>query len=175
MKNIVLIGFMGTGKTSTGKLLANRLGRPFIDSDRKIEMETGMAIGELFRIHGEAYFRQREKEVIAKVSRYKNTVIATGGGIVLLPENITRLKMNGVLIALTATVEVILERTGRRNLRPLLDCPEREKIVEKLLHERAELYQRAHFSIDTSNYSPQQVSDSVIDFLRQGGYLRGRS
>jgi shikimate kinase len=174
MKNVVLIGFMGTGKTSTGRLLASRLGRPFIDTDQKIETENNMTISEMFTVHGEQYFRQKEKEMIAKVSRYTCTVIATGGGVVLIPENISRLKSNGVIIALTASLDVILERTARRNTRPLLDRPDREAIVSKMLNERSELYHTANLSIDTSERSPQQVSDMIIAFLREGGHLRGR-
>lgn len=174
MKNVVLIGFMGTGKTSTGRLLASRLGRPFIDTDQKIENENNMTISEMFSVYGEQFFRQKEQDVISKVSRYTCTVIATGGGVVLIPENIARLKSNGVLIALTASLDVILERTSRRNSRPLLDRPDREAIVAKMLQERSGFYNSADLSIDTSEKTPQQVSDMIITFLRQGGYLRGR-
>lgn len=174
MKNVVLIGFMGTGKTSTGRLLASRLGRPFIDTDQKIENESNMTIPEMFKIHGEQYFRQKEKEMVTRVSRYTCAVIATGGGVVLFPENVARLKSNGIVIALTASLDVILERTGRRNSRPLLNRPDREEVVAKLLTERSELYSFADLSIDTSDRTPQQVTDQIITFLRQGGYLRGR-
>ena len=174
MKNIVLIGFMGTGKTSTGRLLAHKLGRTFIDTDQKIELENNLTIAEMFSIHGEQYFRRKESETIAKVSRYTCTVIATGGGVVLRPENIACLKTNGVIIALTASLDVILERTSRRNCRPLLNRPDKESFVGKMLKERADLYTIADLSIDTSNSTPQQVCDHIIAFLRQGGHLRGR-
>lgn len=175
MKNIVLIGFMGTGKTTVGRLLASRLGRPFFDSDKKIEYEYNMNIRDIFELYGEIYFRQKERMIITRLSRYNNAVIATGGGVVLSPENMSNLKRNGVIITLTASVETILERTSRRNTRPLLDdLNQREKIVNELLKERAKLYHNADYSIDTSNKSLQQVSNELMFFLRQGGYLRGR-
>ncbi len=174
MKNIVLIGFMGTGKSTIGRLLARRLGRAFIDSDKRIEQEAGISIREIFENHGEAYFRQKEKAMIAKISRYNHAIIATGGGVVLAPENISRLKRNGVLICLTASLETIMERTGRRNTRPLLENDDREVRVANLLKEREALYTIADYCIDTSHVSPQQVINEIINFLRQGGYLRGR-
>jgi len=176
MKNIVLIGFMGTGKTTIGRLLAGRLKRPFIDTDKRVEYECSLPISEIFSQFGEDYFRQKEKDVILQVSRYHNVIIATGGGVVLSPENMKRLKKNGIIIALTASSETILERTGRRSNRPLLvDVISRQQVVDQLLEERDELYQRADFSIDTTRSSPQHVITEIIFFLRQAGYLPGRS
>ena len=175
MRNIVLIGFMGTGKSCTGRLLAGRLGRPFIDVDHKIEQECGLAIGEIFAKHGEVYFRAREKDVIARVSRHRKAVIATGGGVVLDADNMQRLRAGGVVICLTASVQTILERTGRRNTRPLLARPDREEIVARLLAERAPLYAQADFILDTSNIAPRMAAERIIAFLRQEGHIHGRS
>jgi shikimate kinase len=175
MKNIVLIGFMGTGKTCTGRLLAGRLNRPFIDVDKKIEQETGLAISDIFQLYGEDHFRQIEREVISRVARYTNTVIATGGGVVLKQENMVRLKNTGIIISLTASLETILDRTARRGVRPLLDCEDRAERVAKLLQERASLYMKADYTIDTNCISPQQVTERIIVLLREGGNLRGRS
>ncbi|NLP42183.1 MAG: shikimate kinase [Veillonellaceae bacterium] len=173
MKNVVLIGFMGTGKSSIGRLLACRLRRPFMDTDKKIEREYGMTIPEIFQQFGEVGFRSRESAVVAKLSRYTNAVISTGGGIVLSADNIRRLRANGVIIALSASPQTILERTSRRNNRPLLNQPDREQTIIKLLNERAPLYAVSDFSIDTTNYTPHQVVDRIISFLREGGFLRG--
>lgn len=175
MKNIVLIGFMGTGKTSAGRLLAGRLNRPFIDVDKKIERETGLAISDIFQLYGEDHFRQLEREVISRVARYTNAIIATGGGAVLKQENMVRLKNTGIIISLTASLEAILERTSRRGVRPLLDCEDRAERVARLLKDRASLYMKADYTIDTSYMSPQQVTEKIIALLREGGNLRGRS
>jgi shikimate kinase len=170
MKNVVLIGFMGTGKTCIGRLLAGRLRRPFVDVDKKIERESGMTIPEMFAQHGEAYFRRKEQEVIFRVSRYRNAVISTGGGVVLFPENMNRLRANGIVISLTASVETILERTGRRNTRPLLNHPDRAEMIARLLAERAERYKEADLIISTEHSSPHQTVEKIIAFLRRGGY-----
>lgn len=173
MKNIVLIGFMGTGKTSTGRLLARRLGRPFIDVDERLELMAGQSIRQIFANQGEDFFRRLEQDVVAQVSRYTNTVIATGGGVVERSANVKRLRRNGVLIALTATVDDILVRTAGRNSRPLLQRDDPRAAVENLLARRAPLYAHAEFSVDTSGRTPQQVCDHVIQLLRTGGYLSG--
>lgn len=176
MKNVVLIGFMGTGKTSTGRLLASRLGRPFVDIDRKFELECNMSVAEYFKLHGEMAFRQKEKAIIAKVARYSYSVIATGGGSVLDPDNFNKLKANGIIVSLTASVDTIVERTGRRKgTRPLLDCENPREIVAVLLEQRVSIYQKADFIIDTSILSPHQVAERIISFLRQSGYLKGKS
>lgn len=165
---------MGTGKSCIGRLLANRLRRPFIDTDKRIENDCGISIKEIFEQYGEQAFRFQERVVITKVSRYTNTVIATGGGVVLNPENVDRLKSNGILIALTASLDTILERTGRRNVRPLLDSPDRKQTVARLLGERSAFYNIADYTVDTTNETPHQIVEGIISFLRKGGHLRGR-
>lgn len=175
MRNIVLIGFMGTGKTTIGRLLAKRLGRPFIDSDRKIEEEAGMSIPEIFGRFGEPHFRDLESQVIYRLSLYTSSVIATGGGAVLRPENVRNLQRHGVIIALTAAPDVIIERTCRRGGRPLLEAEDKEQRVRSLLHQRQGAYNFADLTVDTGAKSPQTAVDTIVTFLRQGGYLRGRS
>jgi len=173
MRNVVLIGFMGTGKTSTGKLLANRLGYFFIDTDNKIEIDNKISINDMFAQYGEKYFRAREMETIRKVAEYHNAVISTGGGVVLNEDNMIALRQNGIVITLTASVDVILERTGRRkNTRPLLKEEDRRQIIVDLLENRQALYQRADLILDTSELSPLQVTDEIIKFIRKVDELR---
>ncbi|MBP2631111.1 MAG: Shikimate kinase [Firmicutes bacterium] len=172
MRNIVLIGFMGTGKTSTGKLLANRLGYFFIDTDNKIEIDNKISINDMFAQYGEKYFRNKEAETIHKVAEYHNAVISTGGGVVLNEDNMIALRQNGIIITLKASIDVILERTGRRkNTRPLLKEDGRQIIVD-LLETRDALYQRADLIINTSELSPLQVTDEIIKFIRKVDELR---
>lgn len=167
MRNIVLIGFMGTGKTSTGKLLASRLGYAFIDTDSRIEAINKISISEMFAVHGEKYFREKEAELIKKVSRCHHAVISTGGGVILNPANMVALQKNGIVISLQASVDAILERTSRRNVRPLLEQKDRREIVTMLLNQRLERYRQAKFVIDTTDLSPMQVTDEIIDFIRR--------
>lgn len=174
-RNVALIGFMGTGKTSIGRLLASRLGWSFVDVDHKIRQEAGMPVAEIFAQYGEEGFRLRERETIARVSRYRRAVIATGGGVVLNPDNVARLRQSGVVVCLTASKEVILERTGRRNTRPLLAGPDRAEVVDRLLAERAGLYAAAaDYTIDTSELSPRQTVEKIVAFLRREGHFHGR-
>ncbi len=174
MRNIVLIGFMGTGKTSAGRLLATRLGKAFIDIDRKIESECGASIAELFADKGETFFRDKERDVISRVSRLRNAVIATGGGVVMNEENMLNLRESGVIISLVASISTILERTGRRNSRPLLNRPDRENYTTQLYSQRCELYKKADLIVDTSDISPNQVVDIIVSFLKREGYIHGR-
>lgn len=167
MRNIVLIGFMGTGKTSTGKLLASRLGYSFIDTDSRIEAINKISISAMFAMHGEKYFREKEVELIRKVSRCHHAVISTGGGVILNPANMVALRKNGIIISLQASVDAILERTSRRNARPLLAQEDRRETITTLLKQRLERYEQANFVIDTTDLSPMQVTDEIISFIRR--------
>jgi shikimate kinase len=175
MKNVVLIGFMGTGKTSAGRILANRLGYAFVDVDQKIEAAHKMSIKEMFARHGEDYFRSCEKDMVKKLAARHHVVISTGGGTVKNPENMQELRKNGSIIALTASVDVILERTSRRGTRPVLDRADhgdRRSAVAALLEERRTLYAQADYTVDTSRRSPLQVAEEIQGFLRREGAVR---
>lgn len=175
MKNIVLIGFMGTGKTSTGKILSSKLGCAFVDMDQVIEEKNGISISDMFKKHGEAYFRQKEKELVAELASKKNQVISTGGGTVKDPENVAKFRETGCVVALNASVDAILERTGRRGTRPVLDSADqgdRRKAIEELLESRKGMYSQADTTVDTSELTPLQVADKIINHLKKEGSLR---
>ena len=167
--NVILTGFMGTGKTSLGRLLATKLGRPFVDIDKKIEDEAQLSIPQIFEQYGEAHFRELEKAAVKELSQRRGLVIATGGGTIKDEENIRLLKSSGVMICLTAEPEEIFNRTARRGERPVLDGggDERLATIKKLLAERKQYYARADYQVDTTEWSPIQIVDDICRYLRQ--------
>lgn len=167
-KNIVLIGFMGTGKTAIGKRLANRLGREFVDTDKEIERVTGKTIPQIFAQDGELRFRSEERLVIQKLSRREGMVIATGGGAVLNPDNVADLKRNGILICLAADPEVIYQRVRGKKQRPLLNKKGDLRVqIQELLAKRKPFYQVADYTVDTGNRLPDRVVDEIIVYLTE--------
>lgn len=167
MRNIVLIGFMGTGKTEVGKVLSQKLGLSLVDSDHEIEKGQGMTIREIFKVYGEEGFRDRESEVIRNLSDAENVVIATGGGVVLRQENMENLRKKGVIVCLTASAHGILERTKHDSERPLLQVSDPLQRIRELLDVRGPLYERADILIDTEGKSPLEAAEEIIDRIRQ--------
>jgi shikimate kinase len=166
MKSIVLVGFMGTGKTAVGKLLAKRLGREFLEVDEIIEKKEGRSIAEIFGQKGEPYFRALEKEVVKEVSQKKGVIISAGGGAIIDEANLKNLKKNGIIICLEASPEVILERTKGNFCRPLLNVPDPKKKIEELLEQRAPHYKKADLSINTDNLTIDQVVEKLSHLPR---------
>jgi shikimate kinase len=166
---IALIGFMGTGKTVVGRLLAAKTGQEFLELDAIIEEKAGRSIPEIFRTEGEIGFREREIEAVKEIAHKKNVVIACGGGIVLNKINIDRLRQECAIVCLTASLEVILKRTaGDRGGRPLLDVADRARRVEELLAFRRPYYRRsADITINTSRLRPEKVADKIIEKLEE--------
>jgi 3-dehydroquinate synthase len=162
--NVVLIGFMGTGKTAVGRMVASRLGRPFIDTDRLIEERARRPIARIFAEEGEEAFRRLESEVVAEVSAREGAVLATGGGVVLRPENMARLRDHGVIVALRADPRAILGRVGSGEDRPLLGT-DRESSIRRLLEERSRAYSHADLTIDTSTLPIDEVVARVLAFV----------
>ena len=165
MHNIVLIGFMGTGKSTVGKRLAQSLAWDFVDTDCEIGEVTSLSVTEIFRRHGETRFRSEESIVVARLSQQEQIVIATGGGTVLNPLNWKALVQNGFVIALHASMEVILSRIGNKNDRPLLKGPKEE--IEKLWLERQKFYAQADFTVDTSQKTIDEVVSEILARLER--------
>ncbi len=161
--NIVLLGFMGTGKTVVGKLLAKKLGMRYIDIDTEIEKEEKLTISRIFSRLGEGHFRSLEKKKVSEISQGENQIISAGGGVVLNLENIRNLERDGVLFCLEARPDIIFERTCRHSHRPLLETADPQKAIEALLRKRKEYYQKVKNRIDTSDLTPEEVAEKVIN------------
>ncbi len=165
MKNIILTGFMGTGKTSVGRLLARRLSCPFIDTDDVIEREEGVSISEIFRELGEGYFRRVEKETIKRLSGKMGVIIATGGGAIIDHDNLKILKASGTLISLMASPEEILKRVEGDTTRPLLSDKDRMTAIKRLMQERERFYKKADIVIDTTGKGVEEVASEIVERL----------
>lgn len=164
--NIILVGFMGTGKSSVGRLLAKRLRRKPLDTDTIIEEMAGMPIPEIFASLGEQAFRDLETEAARRVSLCGGCVISTGGGIMGRDENVELLRQGGVLICLAARPEVILARTAPWEGRPMLKtAPNPREAVEKLLAERNPRYALADWTLDSSDLTKYEVVDKICAVL----------
>ena len=160
--NIVLIGFMGTGKTSSGKKVAEQLGMQFIDMDHLIEERQSRKISDIFETDGEPYFRQLELELAKELSGSDGLVIATGGGIVLNQENINNFESSGTVICLSADPKMIMERVAKENHRPLLEGDEKMAKILAILESRKELYGAITNQIDTSALNVDEVVAEII-------------
>lgn len=160
-RNIVLTGFMGSGKTSVGKITAANLGYDFIDIDSYIEEKHNKKISEIFKEKGEDYFRNIETDAVNELAGRENTVIATGGGTVIKKENIKALRKNGVIIFLYCDASVVMKRVGKDESRPLLkDKTERD--IENMINHRREFYQNNDYEIDVSAITPIEVAKKVV-------------
>lgn len=164
MKNIILIGFMGSGKTTTGKALKEKTDMTFVDTDELIEAYEGCKISEVFADKGEAYFRRLENETLKNLlSSTDNKVISTGGGIVTNKENIPLLKQLGKVFYLRTKPETVVERLEGDKSRPLLVGEDRLIKVEQLMTDRKELYEMAaDKTIDTDYLSGNEIVDIIL-------------
>jgi shikimate kinase len=166
MKNIVLTGFMGAGKSAVGEKLAERLGMQVIDTDDIVEQESGTKISNIFSEFGEDHFRELEKMVVEAVSTFDNSVIITGGGVVLNKENIENLRNGGIIVYLHATAEVIYKRIKSETHRPLLQVDEPMDKIKELLEYRAPFYANNDIEVDTSNLTVDEVVEEIIKAVK---------
>jgi shikimate kinase len=173
-KNIVLIGFMGTGKSTVGKILAKKMGREIVDVDQKIEEKEKRRIAEIFEKDGEAAFRLLEKQAVKAVASGSKLVITTGGGVVLDSENVSMLKANGILVLLQATPQTIHQRVKGSRHRPLLRAGDAQDEISKLLEARRPYYEGADLKCATDGKTAQQVADEILKMLDgEGGSGKG--
>lgn len=161
---------MGTGKTSVGQMLANKLGWPIFDTDKMVAKVCGMPISRIFAEMGEERFRTEESAVLERIDSLQQSVIVTGGGVVLRPGNIALLRNLGRIVCLKANQNVLLERLGDQLDRPLLKSVDPVAGIDKLLLERTPLYEEAaEFNIDTSNLAPEEVVEKICHVLTHFG------
>jgi len=166
MQNVFLVGLMGAGKTTIGRILARKLGLKFIDSDHEIEARTGASIPWIFEIEGEACFRRREADVIRDLTGQEGIVLATGGGAVLNPDNRAFLQSRGTVIYLRTTVNSILQRTAHDKNRPLLQTADPRRKLEELMDVRDPLYlEIADLVIDTGRPNVQSMVQTILNQL----------
>lgn len=164
-KNIFLVGFMGAGKSTVGKILAKEIGYGYYDADKFIEEEAGTTVTQIFSEHGEPYFRDLESESLETLAKKEKIVVATGGGVVQRDRNWDVMKQYGISIYLRASVETIWERIKTDTTRPLLQVEDPVATASELLNKRTPMYERADIVIDTDNLSLAQVTDEVIGLL----------
>lgn len=165
-RNIIMVGFMGSGKTTTGKKVAKKLGYKFFDTDKYIEEKEGISITEIFALKGEPYFRSLELEVAKEISESENMVIGTGGGMVKNYEIMKLLKVNGVAVYLKASAEKIAYNLRNDNTRPLLTGGDKLTKIKVLLAERESFYiKNADIMVETDKKTPDIVAKNIIDKL----------
>ncbi|HTY13478.1 MAG TPA: shikimate kinase [Candidatus Omnitrophota bacterium] len=166
--NIILIGFMGVGKSEVGRALAARLNLNFIDTDAVIEKSEGRSISSIFEKEGEPRFRDIETEVVRTLEDYDGFVISTGGGMVLKDENVKMLKAIGPLVLLNSRPDVIHDRLQDNDDRPLLKRGDKLENITGLLAKREPFYAgAADFTVDTSDITPQEAAEEIIKWLKK--------
>lgn len=166
MSNIYLVGFMGTGKTETARLLAKRLRRVFVDMDELIEERQGMPIADIFKAKGEFFFRSLEKALVKELAARDGLVVSCGGGTFADDENIAELKRSGTVICLASLPQQILRRTRGYSHRPLLNVEDPEALIRGLLAKRAPFYAQAHYQVDTDQLTIKETVDVVLKLIK---------
>ena len=164
-RTIVMVGLMGAGKSAIGRRIAQRLGLPFVDADAEIERAAGQTIEEIFATHGEAYFRDGERRVIARLLGEPVHVLSTGGGAFMDPETRRLIAERGISVWLRAELEVLLRRTSRRSNRPLLKGRDPAEVLIKLMELRYPVYAQADIVIESTDGPPEATVQQAIDAL----------
>jgi shikimate kinase len=164
--NLALIGFMGTGKTSVGRLAAEQLHFEYLDTDELIQTHTGRMIADIFKTDGEPAFRELEKKVVVELAGRTKTVVSTGGGLPANPENFASLKTHALVICLWASPEKIWERVKNQSHRPLLDDPDPQQKIRDLLAVREPFYKQADVLMNTETRTVREMAQQVTHQFR---------
>lgn len=164
-RNIVLVGFMGTGKTVTGRELAKLTGMELVDMDFVIEERQGRGIPDIFAQDGEPAFRAMERELVQELAQREGLIISTGGGIVLNPDNIADFEKTGLVVCLTASQETIFQRLEKDSNRPLLSGDKKTQIAE-LLEKRRDLYAAIAHQIDGNRLDPRERAEAILELYK---------
>ena len=164
---IVLIGFMGAGKSSVGRTLARLTGLSRSDTDEMVASRFGLSIAEIFEKHGEDTFREKETDALRELGKKERGIVVTGGGIVLRPGNVALLKALGTIVHLSADEETLFRRISRRATRPLLQTPDPRRTVTELLATRLPLYRDcADVEVDTSHLTHDEVARRILESVQ---------
>jgi shikimate kinase len=173
-RSIVLVGMPGSGKSAVGRRLAAQLELPFVDADEEIEQAAGKPIMDIFKDHGEAYFRDGERKVIARLLGAGPQVLATGGGAFMIAETRANIRRSGISIWLKAELLLLLRRVSRRNTRPLLEA-DPEGTMRALMETRYPIYQTADIAVESRDLPHDAIVGEIIDALAESPHLTGPS
>lgn len=166
-KPVVMIGLMGAGKTKIGSLLAKSLDLPFVDADHEIEEAAGCTIGEIFERDGEAVFRDMERKVLARLMTEELKVIATGGGAVMNDQTAELIWSSSISVWIKAGLDILVERTGRNNKRPLLQGGNPRDILQSLMDKRYPVYARADITVESTDAEAEHTRDNLLSALAE--------
>ena len=164
-RSIILVGMMGSGKSSIGRRLAATMELPFVDADAEIEQAAGMTIEDMFTVHGEPYFREGEERVIRRILLGSPQVVSTGGGAVVSAQTRAAIARSGISIWLDAPLDLLLQRVLRRDNRPLLKTGDPRAVLERLLAERRPYYAEANLKIESRDAPHEAVVDEILALL----------
>ncbi len=174
-RSIILVGMMGSGKSSIGRRLAAALDLPFTDADAEIEQAAGMSIDDMFRVHGEPYFREGEERVIRRLLQGGPQVLSTGGGAIMSEQTRSAIAKSGISIWLDAPIDLLLQRVSRRDNRPLLKTDDPRTVLERLLSERRPYYARADLKFESRDVPHEVAVDEVLALLSSYLAAHGQS
>ena len=164
--NIALVGFMGTGKSTVGQMVASMLHFQFLDTDDMIERMAGKRVSDIFASDGESRFREYERQVVDQLRQERSAVFATGGGLITNPRNLASLKEHSLVVCLWCSPEMIMRRVGHQGHRPLLKVADPLERIRTLLNERAPFYRQADVLLSSEFRKPREVATHVVHQFR---------